>query len=132
MKNMESGFSYTYSATEQEEIRKIREKYQLKKEDDLSKLRKLDSEVTQKATTSSLGMGIIGTLIMGTGMSLVMTDIGALFGIQGFLSIVIGIVVGMVGVVFIAVAYPVYSTRLKKEREKVASEILRITEELMK
>lgn len=129
---MESGFSYTYSATEQEEIRKIREKYQLKKEDDLSKLRKLDSEVTQKATTSSLGMGIIGTLIMGTGMSLVMTDIGALFGIQGFLSIVIGIVVGMVGVVFIAVAYPVYSTRLKKEREKVASEILRITEELMK
>ena len=132
MKNMESGFSYTYSATEQEEIRKIREKYQLKKEDDLSKLRKLDSEVTQKATTSSLGMGIIGTLIMGTGMSLVMTDIGTLFGIQGFLSIVIGIVVGMVGVVFIAVAYPVYSTRLKKEREKVASEILRITEELMK
>ncbi len=132
MKNMESGFSYTYSATEQEEIRKIREKYQLKKEDDLSKLRKLDSEVTQKATTSSLGMGIIGTLIMGTGMSLVMTDIGTLFGIQGFLSIVIGIVVGMVGVVFIEVAYPVYSTRLKKEREKVASEILRITEELMK
>ena len=132
MKNMESGFSYTYSATEQEEIRKIREKYQLKKEDDLSKLRKLDSEVTQKATTSSLGMGIIGTLIMGTGMSFVMTDIGTLFGIQGFLSIVIGIVVGMVGVVFIAVAYPVYSTRLKKEREKVASEILRITEELMK
>lgn len=129
---MESGFSYTYSATEQEEIRKIREKYQLKKEDDLSKLRKLDSEVTQKATTSSLGMGIIGTLIMGTGMSFVMTDIGTLFGIQGFLSIVIGIVVGMVGVVFIAVAYPVYSTRLKKEREKVASEILRITEELMK
>lgn len=129
---MESGFSYTYSATEQEEIRKIREKYQLKKEDDLSKLRKLDSEVTQKATTSSLGMGIIGTLIMGTGMSLVMTDIGTLFGIQGFLSIVIGIVVGMVGVVFIEVAYPVYSTRLKKEREKVASEILRITEELMK
>lgn len=132
MKNMESGFSYTYSATEQEEIRKIREKYQLKKEDDISKLRKLDAGVAQKATTISLVIGIIGVLIMGTGMSLVMTDIGVILGIQGILNMVIGIVVGVVGMVLVAVAYPVYSNVLKKERAKVAPEILRLTEELLK
>ena len=131
-KNNETGFSYTYSATEQEEIRKIREKYQIKKEDDMSRLRKLDAKVTQKATTNSLIIGIIGALIMGTGMSLVMTDIGALLGIQGNISMAIGIVIGLFGMVLVGAAYPVYSKVLKTEREKVAPEIFRLTEELMK
>ena len=131
-KNNETGFSYTYSATEQEEIRKIREKYQIKKEDDMSRLRKLDAKVTQKATTNSLIIGIIGALIMGTGMSLVMTDIGALLGIQGNISMAIGIVIGLFGMVLVGAAYPVYSKVLKEEREKAAPEIFRLTEELMK
>lgn len=131
-KNTEAGFSYTYSATEQDEIRKIREKYQPKKEDDMSRLRKLDAKVTQKATIDSLVTGIIGTLIMGTGMSLVMTDIGMVFGLQGNSSMVIGIVVGVIGMILTGIAYPIYSKVLKKEREKAAPEILRLTEELIK
>ena len=131
-KNTEAGFSYTYSATEQEEIRKIREKYQPKKEDDMSRLRKLDAKVTQKATIDSLVTGIIGTLIMGTGMSLVMTDMGMVFGLQGNSSMVIGIVVGVMGMILTGIAYPIYSKVLKKEREKAAPEILRLTEELIK
>ena len=131
-KNTEAVFSYTYSATEQEEIRKIREKYQPKKEDDMSRLRKLDARVTQKATVNSLVTGIIGALIMGTGMSLVMTDIGMVLGLQGNSSMVIGIVVGVIGMILAGVAYPIYSRVLKKEREKAAPEILRLTEELIK
>ena len=131
-KNTEAGFSYTYSAAEQDEIRKIREKYQPKKEDDMSRLRKLDAKVTQKATIDSLVTGIIGTLIMGTGMSLVMTDMGMVFGLQGNSSMVIGIVVGVIGMILTGVAYPIYSKVLKKEREKAAPEILRLTEELIK
>ena len=131
-KNTEAGFSYTYSAKEQEEIRKIREKYQPKKEDDMSRLRKLDAKVTQKATIDSLVTGIIGTLIMGTGMSLVMTDMGMVFGLQGNSSMVIGIVVGVMGMILTGIAYPIYSKVLKKEREKAAPEILRLTEELIK
>ena len=131
-KNTEAGFSYTYSAAEQDEIRKIREKYQPKKEDDMSRLRKLDAKVTQKATIDSLVTGIIGTLIMGTGMSLVMTDIGMVFGLQGNSSMVIGIVVGVIGMILTGIAYPIYSKVLKKEREKAAPEILRLTEELIK
>ena len=131
-KNTEAGFSYTYSAAEQDEIRKIREKYQPKKEDDMSRLRKLDAKVTQKATIDSLVTGIIGTLIMGTGMSLVMTDMGMVFGLQGNSSMVIGIVVGVIGMILTGIAYPIYSKVLKKEREKAAPEILRLTEELIK
>lgn len=131
-KNTELGFSYTYSAIEQEEIRKIREKYQPKKEDDMSRLRKLDAKVTQKATISSLVIGIIGALIMGTGMSLVMTDLGKIFGMQGNSSIAIGVIAGVLGMILAGAAYPTYCKVLKKEREKAAPEILRISEELIK
>ena len=131
-KNTESGFSYTYSATEQEEIRKIREKYQPKKEDDMGRLRKLDAKVTQKATISSLVIGIIGALIMGTGMSLVMTDLGLILGLQGDISITIGVTVGILGMILAGAAYPTYCKVLKKEREKAAPEILRISESLIK
>lgn len=131
-KNTDVGFNYTYSAVEQDEIRKIREKYQPKIEDDMSKLRKLDAEVTNKATISSLVIGIIGALIMGTGMSLVMTDLGMVFGLQGNINLVVGIIIGLVGLVFAGAAYPMYRKVLKREREKAAPEILRLTEELIK
>ena len=131
-KSIEVGFNYTYSAVEQDEIRKIREKYQPKVEDDMSKLRKLDAEVTNKATINSLVVGIIGALVMGTGMSLVMTDLGMVLGLQGNFNLVVGIIVGLVGLVLAGVAYPVYRKVLKREREKAAPEILRLTEELIK
>ena len=131
-KNTDVGFNYTYSAVEQDEIKKIREKYQPKVEDDMSKLRKLDAEVTNKATMNSLVIGIIGALIMGTGMSFVMTDLGAVFGLQGNLNLVVGIIVGLVGLVLAGVAYPMYVKVLKRERAKAAPEILRLTEELIK
>ena len=131
-KNTDVGFNYTYSAVEQDEIRKIREKYQPKIEDDMSKLRKLDAEVTNKATMNSLVIGIIGALIMGTGMSFVMTDLGAVFGLQGNVNLVVGIIVGLVGLVLAGTAYPMYVKVLKRERAKAAPEILRLTEELIK
>lgn len=132
MNNTETGFSYTYSAKDQEEIKKIREKYQPKEENDISQLRKLDAKVTQKATVSSLAIGIIGALIMGTGMSLVMTDLGTIIGLQGNINIIIGVIVGVLGMILTGVAYPIYSKVLKKEREKVAPEILRISDSLIK
>ena len=129
---IETSFSYTYSAAEQEEIRKIQQKYQTKEENDISKLRKLDAKVTQKATTFSLVQGILGALILGSGMSLIMTDLGNILGLQGIVNMVFGIVVGIIGLILVALAYPVYRKTLKKEREKIAPEILRMTEELIK
>lgn len=131
-KNEKEGFSYTYSATEQEEVKRIRQKYQPQEEDKLTRLRRLDASVNQKATTASLAIGIIGALIMGSGMSLAMTNLGEKLGLHGSMGMLLGIIIGLVGIVLVCCAYPVYNSIVKKERERIAPEILRLTEELMK
>jgi len=128
MENKE-GFSFTYSAAQQQEVENIRKKYLPKEEDKMERLRKLHGIPTQKAQAASLTVGIVGVLIMGTGMSLVMTNIAA---VLGSLAMVIGIAVGIAGMVLAALAYPLYNRVLKKQREKVAPEILRLSDELLK
>lgn len=129
MKNKQS-FNFTYSAKEQEEIKKIREKYNppVETEDKMTQLRRLDAKVNSKASTPAIVIGVIGTLIMGFGMSLIMTDLGN----DTLTDMIIGIVVGVVGLLLVCLAYPVYNRRLKKEREKAAPEIMRLTDELIK
>lgn len=131
MENKE-GFSYTYSAKEQEEIKRIRKKYAApaEAEDKMAQLRRLDASVNSKAMTASLVVGIIGALVAGLGMSLVMTDIGEALGEA--LAMVVGIGIGIVGIILVCLAYPIYNRTLKKQREKIAPEILRLTDELMK
>ena len=132
--NQKNVFSYSYSAKEQEEIKNIRKKYAApeKAEDKMEQLRRLDAAVTQKATVVSLVFGVIGALILGTGMSLAMTEIGQLLGLQGATAMLVGILIGIIGIVLVCVAYPVYNRIVKKEREKIAPEIIRLTDELMK
>ena len=122
-------FEYTYSAAQQKEVEEIRKKYLPKEEDKMEQLRKLHAIPTQKAQAASLAVGIVGALIMGTGMSLAMTDIGAALG---SLAMVLGIFAGVVGMVLAALAYPAYNRVLKKQREKIAPEILRLSDELLK
>jgi len=128
MENKES-FSFRYSAAQQQEIENIRKKYLPQEENKMEQLRKLHAIPTQKAQAVSLAVGIIGALIMGTGMSLAMTDISAALG---SLAMVIGIAIGIVGMVLVALAYPLYNRVLKKQREKIAPEILRLSDELLK
>ena len=128
-------FNYTYSATQQEEVEAIRKKYlptQDTQEDKMEQLIKLDQQVTNKATMISIIVGVVGALIMGTGMSLAMTDIGSYLGMSGNVGFVFGIVIGVIGMVVLGVAYPLYNKTLKEEREKIAPEIIRLSDELMK
>ncbi len=126
------GFSYTYSAKEQEELRKIREKYQPREESKIDILRRLDETVTKKAAMISIILGVVGALILGTGMSIMMTDIGEGMGLSAAAESIIGISVGSVGLICVSLAYPVYCRVLNKERKKIAPEVLKLTEELMK
>lgn len=125
-------FSYTYSAEEQQELRKIQQKYQPQEESKMDKIRRLDAGVTQKAAMRSILIGVLGALILGTGMSLSMTDFGTVLGMTQKASMIIGIIIGILGIILVCLAYPVHTYILKKEREKIAPEILRLTEELMK
>ncbi|MBQ3546692.1 MAG: hypothetical protein IJA34_17165 [Lachnospiraceae bacterium] len=117
-------FKYTYSAKEQEEIKKIRKKYVETEENKMEQLRRLDESVTNKPTVISLVLGIIGTLLLGVGMCCCMVWQGIWF--------IPGIIVGLIGIGIIAIAYPMYSYVLKREREKIAPEIIRLTDELLK
>lgn len=122
-------FKMTYSAQQQEEIQAIREKYIPKEEDKMARLRALDAGATNRATTISLIVGVLGALIMGAGMSLVMTDFGSALGAA---ALPLGVAIGVAGMCVLALAYPLYQRTLKKEREKIAPEILKLTDELIK
>ena len=124
-----NSFEYTYSAERQQEIEAIRKKYLPKEEDKMEQLRRLHSIPTRKAQAASIVIGVLGTLILGTGMSLCMTDLGA---ILGHMAMGIGILVGILGLVLVALAYPLYNRVLRKERQRIAPEILRLSEELLK
>lgn len=133
--NEKNSFEFTYSAKEQAEIKKIRNKYVAppQAENKMEQLKKLDESVTKKPTIVALVVGIIGTLILGFGMSLVMTDLAVNFG--GFIkaySMFIGVFCGVIGIVLAGLAHPIYNCILKKEKERIAPEIIRLTDELMK
>lgn len=120
----QNSFEYTYSAPQQEEIRKIREKYLPREADKMEQLRRLDAQVYRKGTVWGLVVGIIGTLIMGGGMSMCMVWTSTL--------LIPGIIVGVIGMAGVAAAYPLYARITAKERDRLAPEILRLTDELMK
>ena len=128
MEDKES-FKMTYSAKQQEEIRSIRQKFVPKEESKMDRLRALDARVTQKGTMVSIIVGIIGAMVLGCGMSLIMSDFGKALGDAAF---PVGIVAGALGIALVALAYPVYHRTLKKEREKIAPQIMQLTDELMK
>ena len=120
----EKSFQYSYSAKQQDEVEAIKRKYMPKQEDKMEQLRKLDKSAETPGTVIGLILGIIGTLVMGTGMSCVMVWADTLF--------VVGIIVGLLGIVMIASAYPAYKIVTKKQREKIAPMILALSEELLK
>ena len=128
------GFSYNYSALEQTEIRSIRQKYSAptEPEDKLARLRRLDGSVTKAAQAIALVFGILGSLILGLGMSLCMTDLGVSLGLDVIWTMAVGVAVGLVGGILASLAYPVYTATVRARRRKLAPEILRLTDELMR
>ena len=116
--------NYNYSAKQQEEIRKIREKYVPKEENKMEQLRRLDASATKPGIIAAMTLGIISTLVLGVGMCCVMVWEDRLF--------IPGIIIGVIGILGIVLAYPLYNRMTKKRREKLAPEILRLTDELSK
>ncbi len=117
-------FIYSYSAARQAEINAIREKYMTGTDDKMEQLRKLDQGVTKKGTMVSIIVGVIGTLLLGIGMSCTMVWADKFF--------VEGIIVGIIGIAVIAAAYPIYNKITKREKEKIAPLIIKLTDDLTK
>ena len=124
MEQKNETFHYTYSAEQQQELRRIRQKYLPPEEDKIALLKKLDRSVSAKGTAAALTVGILGTLLLGIGMSCTMVWADTLF--------VPGIILGLLGIALAALAAPLYRAVTKRERRRIAPEILRLTDELLK
>ena len=134
MENKHEIFTYTYSAKEnaQSEVQRIRQKYLPQEEDKMERLRQLDRSVVQKAQIIALTIGLVGMIFLGFGMSLAMTPLSEILGSHRDMSMVIGIIVGLLGMGILVTAHPIHQVVIKRERKKIAPEIMKLTEELMK
>lgn len=118
-------FSYKYSAKDNMEIEEIRKKYLPKSESKLEELKRLDGIVQNSGMVESLCAGIGGLLVFGLGMCLAMQVIGS-----GVLAMVFGVLIGIVGIACMGAAYPVYRLVYRRTKEKYASRILELAEEI--
>ena len=108
---------------------RIRAQYMEKQASELDELRKLDAKVKRPANVFAYTFGSISALIMGSGMSLVMTNIGLVVGIQN--ALVLGIVIGVVGLGMSLLTYPIYKGILNSRRKKHSTEILKLSEKIL-
>ena len=110
-------------------VQKIRTQYTQKESTELDALKALDNKVKRPANTFAYLFGSISAIIMGAGMSLVMTDIGATVGIAE--PMVPGIVTGVVGMLLAIINYPIYKGILGFRRKKYAQKIIALSDQLM-
>lgn len=125
----ENTFSYTYNAPCNQEVLNIRKKYLSREETDMDTLKALDGKVSRPANRFAYIYGSVAAIIMGAGMSLVMTDIGETIGLIN--AMIPGIAIGVVGLALALTTYPVHKAILNRRRKKYAPEILDLSEKLM-
>ncbi|AIQ46508.1 hypothetical protein R70723_11990 [Paenibacillus sp. FSL R7-0273] len=121
MENNNEAFSFTYSAKQQEEIRSIRQKYLPREADKMEQLRRLDKRAERSGTLLSIIVGVTGSMLLGLGLACILR------WKDFFIS---GVMVGVVGLIGVALAYPVFLIRTQQERKKLAPEIMKLIDEL--
>lgn len=119
-------FRCTYSAKQQREIEKIRRRYASPADDKMQQLRRLDRSVTRAGIPISVILGVIGALLLGVGMCCTMV-----WGSNPII-ISVGIIIGLFGIFILCMIYPIYKAICASKRKKLAPEIIRLTDELMK
>ena len=111
-------------------VQKIRSQYTEREHTELDALKALDAKAKKPAKVFGYTYGSIGTIVMGAGMSLVMTDIGALLGMTD--TLLPGIVIGIVGLVMVLTTYPIHKRILNSRKKKYASKIMELSDRIMK
>jgi hypothetical protein len=110
-------------------VQKIRTQYTEKQHTELDALKELDAKVKRPANVFAYIYGSVSAIVMGAGMSLVMTDIGAIIGLAS--AMIPGIVIGIVGMGMALSTYPIYKKMLNDRKKKYAPEILKLSEKIM-
>lgn len=110
-------------------VQKIRTQYTEKEHTQLDALRKLDTKVKRPANVFAYIFGSISAIIMGCGMSLVMTDIGSTLGMTD--TMVPGIIIGIVGMLMALINYPIYKGTLGARKKKYADQIMQLSDKII-
>ncbi len=105
----------------------IANEYSKKEDSKVKKLKKLDKRAKLGSNIFGYTFGIIGTLILGSGMCLAMKVIG-----NTTTHYVLGIIIGIVGIIMVSINYPIYLKILKKDKEKYANDIITLANEISK
>ena len=110
-------------------VQKIRTQYTERENTQLDTLKALDKKVKKTANVLAVVFGSISAVVMGSGMSLVMTDIGSIIGMES--PMFPGIIIGVVGLVMALLTYPMYKKILNSRKKKYASEIIKLSDSIM-
>ena len=111
-------------------VQQIRTQYTEKQHTALDALKTLDAKVKRPANVFAYTYGSVSAVVMGAGMSLVMTEIGATIGLAS--AMVPGIIIGVIGMGMALSTYPIYKKMLNARKKKYAPEILKLSEKIMK
>lgn len=114
-------FNYTYSADRQEELRRIREKYEPQQPDRMERLRRLDRQAERVGRVAGIALGTLSTLVFGLGMC---------FVLEWTRWFVPGIVIGIIGLAGMALALPLSQVLTKRQRRKLAPQVLQLIDEI--
>ena len=110
-------------------VQKIRTQYTERENTQLDALKALDKKVKKPANVFAVVFGSISAVVMGSGMSLVMTDIGSIIGIES--PMFPGIIIGVIGLVMALLTYPMYKKILNSRKKKYANEIIKLSDNIM-
>lgn len=113
-------------------VQKIRTQYTEKEHTQLDELKELDAKVKRPVNVFAYIFGSISAVIMGSGMSLVMTDFGEVLGSHRDMAMLIGIVIGIVGMAMALVNYPMYNGILNARKKKYADRIMQLSDKIMR
>ena len=124
-----TSFIYSYSAKENKEVQEIRKRYLPQEESKLDELKELDRKVKRPVNVFAYIFGTISAIIMGSGMSFVMTDVGRTVSISEPMPY--GIIIGIVGMFMAIVNYPMYKGILDSRKKKYGAEIIKLSDSIM-
>ena len=110
-------------------VQKIRTQYTEKQHTELDELKALDARVKKPANVFAYTYGSVGAIVMGSGMSLVMTEIGTILGLTA--TMVPGIAIGVVGMGMSLTPYPIYKKILGSRKKKFAPQIMALSDKLL-
>ena len=116
------------NANEKQAVERIRNRYVEKQTTELDALRELDKKVNRPANIFSYVFGGISAIIMGAGMSLVMTEIGATLGMEN--TMISGISIGIIGMIMALLNYPIYKAILGRRKKKYSAEIIELSDKI--